>query len=254
MSRKHLIQDLSRFAKQQLLYRLKRPQTFEVTLYGQHRFRCSNPIEVTRTVHFGGEPAPLGAFLFLLQDDDVVWDIGASVGLFTVHSAARVRRVVAFEPDPATHRRLVENVQLNGLSDQVETHQLALGDRPGQLTLYTDGLSGMAPSVANLGRHQQNVVVPVHTLDDLVAKGLPAPSVIKIDIEGAEMLCLSGASQSLNSPQRPRLIFLEVHPQFLPSFGSTPDQLVELLQKSGYQEVSNQAREDQFHSVWVRVS
>ena len=57
------------------------------------------------------------------------------------------------------------------------------------------------------------------TVDRLVADDAPLPTVLKIDVEGAELLVLRGATALLASTSSPRLIFLEVHPQFLPSLG-----------------------------------
>src|SRR5690348_7695963 len=74
---------------------------FRVSQFGTYTFRCGNRVEYFRAVEFGGEAEALGAFLFLLRPDDVVWDVGASIGLLSVHAATAARNVVAFEPDPA---------------------------------------------------------------------------------------------------------------------------------------------------------
>jgi FkbM family methyltransferase len=228
--------------------------SFRVSQFGVHTFRCANRTEYYRTVDFGGEADALGAFLFLLRPDDSVWDIGASVGLFTVHAAATVQQVVAFEPDPATFQRLRQHVELNGLADRVECRMEALGDRTGHVDLCTDGLAGNAPALADLGRHAGVVATSMTTIDCLVGSNTDAPTVLKIDAEGAELLVLRGASQLLASNRAPRLIFLEVHPKFLPAFGATAEAVDRLMSQHDYDVAVRRLRGDQVHLLLTRRS
>lgn len=221
---------------------------------GPYRFYCENSVEIFRSQDYGGELGSLATFLFLLQPDDVVWDVGASIGLFAVHAAALTRKVVAFEPDPATSRRLAENIELNGFAGKVHVESAALGEERGELTLYSDGLEGNAPALKAFGVHKKSVQVQVKTADGLVADGMAAPSVLKMDIEGAEILALRGARQLLRSPNAPRVLFIEVHPKFLPSFGSTPADVMKLIDDAGYQSLSIGHVHDQIHVVATKQS
>jgi predicted O-methyltransferase YrrM len=99
-------------------------QTFPMTISlpfkeGTLLFEVNNPVEWYRTAEFGDEKEFLDQFVLAIQPNDVVFDIGASVGLMTVYaaSAARKGRVFAFEPDPETMTRLERNVRLNALSN-----------------------------------------------------------------------------------------------------------------------------------------
>jgi hypothetical protein len=78
---------------------------------------------------------------------------------------------------------------------------------------------------------------------------LVRPTVLKIDIEGAEILALQGAQRLLRAPDRPRLLFVEAHPEFLPTFGGNLDQLSTLMTDAGYQVLSTRRREDQLHLI-----
>lgn len=229
-------------------------RTVHVTSFASHKFRCSCQTEFFRTAEFGGELAPLGAFLFLLESSDIVWDIGASVGLVAIHAADIASSVVAFEPDKITHARLVQNVTLNGLAHKVQCLELALGDVTGTTSLSSDGLDGNAPSIVDLGRHQRSSSVEMTTVDNLVKAGLPRPTVLKIDIEGAEVLALKGAHELLASHYAPRLIFLEVHPNFIRKFGDDPKDPEEILRKSGYAIVAMRKRADQYHMLAFKAS
>ena len=196
--------------------------------------------------------------MFAIQPDDVVFDVGASVGLMTVYaaSAAFKGRVFAFEPDPETMRRLRRNVLLNSLSN-VELLPWVLSDRKEEVTLYTDGAGGAAPSI----RRQENrpeapkgmLMMSSTSLDaEITTNSLTLPTVIKIDIEGAEILALRGARKLLTGlfGPKPRVVFLEVHPKFLPSFNAVVDDVHELMQDFGYSLTSSRVRDDQLHEVY----
>lgn len=242
-------------ARRFLAGRMHLTQTVTADRLGEFRFRVENRTELSRTLDYGQELLSLAAFLFLLKPDDVVWDVGASVGLFTVHSAARCSRLVAFEPDPMTFARLQENVALNGLTATVQCKACALGDKKDSLELATDGLDGFAPvfARADLGRHRATTIVPVETIDLLVQGGTPQPSVIKLDIEGAEMLALQGGRQVLSGPSRPRLLFIELHPRFLPNFGASSAETESLVMAYGYRLVSTHRRAEQYHLIALRA-
>lgn len=224
-------------------------QIFTVYDFGKISFLCGNRTEYYRSVEFGGEKKSLASFLFMLEPDDVVWDIGASIGLFTTHIALIAKKVIAFEPDPATFNRLKENIVLNKLENKVKLHQLALGSEQGKIRLQTDGLDGNAPSIANLGRHKHTVEVEVSTIDKLVKEGETAPTVLKIDIEGAEILALRGAKDFLKSSAKPRLLFIEVHPTFLGNYNSDASEVENIIKESGYKTIGVNRRGEQFHII-----
>lgn len=225
----------------------------QAAAFRPHTFICASQTEWYRTAGYGGELAPLGAFLFLLRPSDIVWDVGSSVGLFTVHAADIAQRVVAIEPDPATVERLRQNVAVNGQSSRVDCLHLALGNTQGTVSLATDGLDGNAPAIADLGRHRQTVSVRLDTADALVAAGTIRPTVLKIDVEGAEAMALEGAKGILSGPERPRLVFMEVHPRFLPQFGGDAEDVERILRETGYHLLATRAREDQYHVLATAI-
>src|SRR5690348_9377373 len=75
---------------------------------GTLHFEACSDVECFRISNYGGEKGFLDQFVEALRAGDVVFDIGASIGLMTVHAAAAVQngKVVAFEPDPETLQRL----------------------------------------------------------------------------------------------------------------------------------------------------
>lgn len=218
-------------------------------------FEAFCPVEKFRIAEYGGEKFFLDHFVRALTRDDIVFDIGASVGLMTIHSAVSVDKgkVVAFEPDPETFNRLKHNVELNHLSN-VAYAPWATSDVQGEVALFSDGASGFAPSLRKQtnrpGAPAGQIIIPTKTLDTAILNGeIPLPTVLKIDIEGAEILCLRGALKLLRGElgKKPRLIFLELHPVFLPDFNSNADEVHDLILNQGYQVVWEKKRDDQVH-------
>ena len=141
----------------------------------------------------------------------VLWDIGANFGLHAV--TARLlfpaATVIAFEPAPAVHARLLKNAALNVAP--VRTVALALSDRTGYAPLHLapPGNSGMTTlSPWSGGSYTGTVLVAIARGDDLIAAGtLPAPTVIKIDVEGHELAALQGLAATLRSGACHAVIF-----------------------------------------------
>jgi FkbM family methyltransferase len=144
----------------------------------------------------------------------VCFDVGAYRGYFggvmAVHGAGEVH---CFEPNPANVAELGRLAELNP-DLPLKIHQLALGDADGEtefVLMSEDTMGKLADSSFQLERSTGDCFkVPVAKVDTLVSKGLiPAPSLIKVDVEGAEMMFLEGAKWSLETG-RPA-IFLEYH-------------------------------------------
>ncbi len=125
--------------------------------------------------------------------------------------------VFAFEPSPTVFERLHSNIELNRnrIRSKVELMQEALYDETGQKAF----LWGAARQQGRLVRFPQSVsdsmmtLVPVTTIDDLVARGLPFPDVIKIDAEYVEDRVIQGAVRTLKDHDT--IILCEVHSEDL---------------------------------------
>lgn len=218
------------------------------------KFEATTMGERQRIVKYGDERQYLRAMLTAIRPDDILYDIGANVGLVALH-AARQCRTIALEPDPAFLARLERNLQLNpGIS--VEVLPVAIGDSDRTATLFTDGVEGNSPSLVHQRDEKHAVEVRVERLDTLVGRrALPAPTVLKLDIEGAEVLALRGAKRLLHGPTAPRALFIEVHHSFLPAFGSSADEVLTLVRRAGYDTVNYEAyRGSQQHLILARSS
>jgi FkbM family methyltransferase len=139
------------------------------------------------------------AFVQAIRPGDVVYDIGAWIGPYTLLASRLVGeggRVVSFEPDPVARGQLERNVALNGARN-VRIVPIALSDRNGAARL-----SG-GESEAVVGE-TGDAEVETMTLPDFIARE-GAPDVVKIDIEGGELRLDTDALS------RTRHVFLEVH-------------------------------------------
>ena len=150
-------------------------------------------------------------FAASIEPDDVVWDVGANLGVFSLLAADRAvdGHVVAFEPFEPTAERLEENVDLSDPPAPVDIATVALWDEPGRtaLGLDRDEIGTQTPTVdPRPGQDEVSVVQAVG--DELVDEGIPAPDVLKVDVEGAERPVLDGMERTL---QDCRLVFVEDH-------------------------------------------
>jgi FkbM family methyltransferase len=137
-----------------------------------------------------------------LRPGQVMWDVGANVGFFTLLAATRVGRqgcVVAIEPLARNLELLRQHLELNRIAN-VTIVANAVADVAGTDRFGT----GRSPSMGHLGA-LGGVEVSVTTVDELLTSGLPAPHVIKMDIEGAESRAIAGAARTLRQ-HRPLLV------------------------------------------------
>ena len=242
---------LRRFADKLIKKPLPRIVTIKTFLPDGCRFEISTPVEEFRVERFGGEEDFTKMILSELTPSDILFDIGACVGMITIHAAKMGVRVVAFEPDPGYQSRLETNLRLNGL-DQVKVINWAVSNMQGETVLYTDGVNGNSPSLREV-ENRGSAVIKTNTIDGALTRGeIPTPTVVKLDIEGAEILALRGMGHLLQSPTAPRAIFIETHPKFLPFFGSSEKEVLSMIESFGYVQVSKTERQGQIHYAFKR--
>lgn len=143
--------------------------------------------------------------------DDILVDVGANVGMYTVWAACtRGAKVYAFEPEAENYAILNRNIRLNNIGDRVKAYCLALSDEAGYSELYlaTLQIGGSCHSYGEKLDFKHEPLHPVYTqgcvgarLDELVEKGVvPVPNHIKIDVDGFEPKVIAGARRTLENP------------------------------------------------------
>jgi FkbM family methyltransferase len=165
---------------------------------------------------------------------DVVLDIGANLGYYTVLAAklASDGVVHAFEPDPDNFALLERNCALNGCANVV-LHQVALASAEGPATLYR--------SVRNKGDHRlggagtdAEPVEIVRAIGDRVLAALPRVDVIKCDTQGAEAEVFAGLERLLDRSVPKPLMLVEFEPTGLAAMGRSPGELLDRFDRWGY--------------------
>ena len=135
--------------------------------------------------------------LFRLQKGDVVIDVGAHVGMFTIKAARQVGEeglVIAIEPEPRNLMLLEQNVKGNNLSNVVIVGK-AVSESPDRGKLYL-GDDSYGHSLA--WQTPRFVEVEIDSLDNIVSRlKLERVNFIKIDVEGMELEVLKGAEKIL---------------------------------------------------------
>lgn len=163
------------------------------------------------------ELAILGSYL---AKDDVFIDIGANIGLFTLLAAKKLSegQVYSFEPVSTVFENLFNNVSANGFTHRCSLFKFGLSDSksvmkiylPNQLDDHGTFNEGMATLFGEKEGWGTEETVSLITLDSFVQQQeLKRIDFVKIDIEGAELMALRGARQTLKT-FRPKLL-LEVN-------------------------------------------
>ena len=213
------------------------------------RFDVSTRSEYCRAKQLGGEETILTALLSELNGDEVVWDVGACVGTYTcfIANVLCTGSVVGFEPNPRNRTRLKQNLQHTG-TDHWDVSPVALFNSEGRVHLVSEFLE------VGSGHHyliddqpmldisdDKKTVVDTKRGDELVADGYPAPDIIKIDVQGAELQVLQGLRRLL---PRVEMIFLEIHTQKCQRYGSYAEEIERFLSETGYDltHLDNQTR------------
>jgi FkbM family methyltransferase len=158
-----------------------------------------------------------------LGPDDVFFDIGANIGIYTVFAAKRISGsglVVAFEPHIPSASSLIENLFLNDVQQRARLVTAALTnenrlDTFNYYATHAASSSSQFGSFVAEGRNFEPVFVELKsgsTLDSLCGSGLlPAPDVVKIDVDGNELHVLQGMRNVLGASHRPRSLQIELH-------------------------------------------
>jgi FkbM family methyltransferase len=154
------------------------------------------------------EPDLQDALVERVRKGDVVYDIGANVGFFSLLAARLVTpvgRVYAFEPMEANVDALARNLTLNDVH-HAEVIRSAVSDTTGQLRMST----GNNQATGHLAERGDDLVaVSSTTVDGFVAAGKLPPDLVKIDVEGAEDRVLAGMVETLRT-HRPAIL-CELH-------------------------------------------
>jgi FkbM family methyltransferase len=214
-----------------------RPSETECTLRDGLRFRLNTGDTIQRFVYYWGLWSPNECWLLreLLRPGDVFVDAGANFGYFTILASRLVGptgQVIAFEPTPSTVRRLKRNLELNGASN-VTLHECAITETPGTVRISAiSALNSGANTILQMEQARESWDVPAVRLEDVIRAG-QAIRVMKVDVEGAEVLLVRGFREHLEAGLV-SFVICEVHDSLLRRQGSSAAEFFELMKSFGY--------------------
>lgn len=173
----------------------------------------------------------------VLCDGEIFLDIGANLGWYSLVLGRNCpkSRIYAFEPIPSTVGVLEKNIRLNRL-ENIETVCMGMFNKEDELNfLFAPDVSG-ATSLKLTGQSRgrtsiQNVACRTTTLDVFCASRDIVPSLLKIDVEGAELMVVQGGEKILESTP---IILMELLRKWSREFGYHPNDVFTLLERYGY--------------------
>ena len=188
------------------------------------------------------EPSTTRFFRDALRVGQVVVDIGANVGYFSLLSAALVGpagQVHSFEPYPGYVERMKLSLTANNFAN-IRLNEFALGDRRQRHKLF----KGLASARMHRWKHENPVFNKVHDevevecirFDDYAAQNLTRVDLMKIDVDGYEISVLRGAAETIKK-YRP-VVVIEVYEDALRDAGGSSAELSAMFHGWGYQPYS----------------
>jgi len=162
----------------------------------------------------------------------VIIDAGAHIGISTLYFAKHfpTAQIIAIEPNPITRELLENNIWNNRLEDRVSVLPVALSNQTGSAPLFHLPTkqwqlnANLTPQAWNGDKLSESLEVETVALSSLITQPI---DIVKLDIEGAELLVLKEALVKLNLVQQ---LWVEFHP----SGNSSLSELTQLLEKQGF--------------------
>lgn len=186
--------------------------TAQVDYLGAFQFRLKRHHWLWGKQALRGHARGLAMFERIIEPDGVFYDVGLNIGYYArfIASHFAVSKVVGFEPMTQNIDLARRNIELCPRPNLISLHEIALGDTDGEELLQVDDItdgsavldrvSGGEPAEGrqNAGLPGMTEAVRMLKLDTFVAEGSePPPTAMKIDTEGAEVMVLEGATETL---------------------------------------------------------
>jgi FkbM family methyltransferase len=181
------------------------------------------------------EPLETGLVKKEIKKGEVVLDIGANIGYYTLIFARLVGgegKVFAFEPDPTNFSLLKKNVELNGYKNVVLVPK-AVSNKTEKIRLYLSKNNKADHRIYDAHDGRQSIEIEAIRLDDYFKNYDGEIAFIKMDIQGAEGGALQGMFNLLKKNNDVK-IAMEFLPIGLKRFGTEPEECLKLLTASGF--------------------
>lgn len=233
MGARHLVgSGISRFravkAVESFILSTVNDDKFEVFGHKMFLHRSNMPDVILHGVH---DPTETALVRKEVKSGDIVLDIGANIGYYTLMFAERVGetgKVFAFEPDPTNFALLQRNIETNGFKNVVLV-QKAVSDKTGRTKLHVSEQKRMTNRIHEWHDSDNSIEVETIALDDYFKDYEGKLDFIKMDIEGAESEALRGMHSLLLRNKQLKIV-LEFNPPAMKESGLQPEALLKMLQ------------------------
>jgi len=168
-----------------------------------------------------------------IQKGQTVWDVGANIGYFSLEFARSVGpegKVLSFEPHPEIFEVLQRNIRRNKYKN-IRLHNQACGASVGETKLFFSTENEGNHKIIENSNSNNFALTQVVTLSSFLNEY--SPSLIKMDIEGAELLALQGLGQE-NLKNLAIDFVIEYHPYEMSFFDIEGEQVLDFFMSSGY--------------------
>lgn len=170
--------------------------------------------------------------------DDIVLDIGANIGYYTLIFANLVGpggKIFSFEPEPTNFNLLKKNIEING-HQNITIENVAVSNDSGKIKLFlSEKDPGQHKIDCGIDVSNNYIIVNKISLDDYFKNNPLAKKIsfIKIDVEGSEINVLKGMQNILNINKKLKIL-IEYSPKHIRNFGIEPIELLEFLKTNEF--------------------
>lgn len=181
-------------------------------------------------------------FIDMIPKGEILYDLGACEGRFSIYAAKKGIETYAFEPDQYNYSVLEENIQLNQLESKLSSFKVGVGDKNDIVKMMIgQPWSGGHQKVVQYENYTrtdlqfdfvESTKIKLVVLDDfIIERQLPIPNYMKVDIDGSELPFLSGAKKTLSHSLMKGIIFE------LSIVDNNFDMIIDLLQELSFEEI-----------------
>ncbi len=183
------------------------PVVSQKTDFGEIQFFCPGTLPIYRAQTLLTKEPDTIEWIDTFQKDDVLWDIGANVGVYSLYAAIKKLKVLAFEPSPSNYFILSRNIEINRMDDRISAYCIAFNDETkldvffmantelgGALNSFGESIDFQGkPFLASLKQAMIGFSV-----DDFISQfNPPFPNHIKLDVDGIEDKIVNGFTETL---------------------------------------------------------
>jgi len=195
------------------------PCVSQKTDFGSIKFFCPGKLPEWRAqTILTKEPETL-EWIGTFKDADILWDIGANVGVYSLYAATKGHTVLSFEPSPSNYYLLSRNIEINKLDNKILAYCIAFNDitKLDVFFMANTELGGALNSFGEATDWQGNPFTPSlkqamvgFSVDEFIEYFKPLfPNHIKLDVDGIEDKIVKGAKKTL-ADKRLKSVLIEL--------------------------------------------